>query len=115
MSAAALCLFLAALPQVRDADESRVKREELFEFARKPVVTRAGDRVEISFTSRGWCDVTVAIEDAAGKIVRHLASGVLGPNAPEPLQRNTREQKIVWDGKDDRDQYVDDKNSLAVR
>src|SRR5262245_17492931 len=115
MTTAALCLFLGALPQARDAEETRVKREEIFEFARKPVVTRSGDRVEIAFASRGWCDVTVAIEDAAGRIVRHLASGVLGPNAPEPLQKNTREQKIVWNGKDDRDQYIDDKASLTVR
>ena len=28
--------------------------------------------------------VTIAIEDARGRILRHLASGVLGPTAPPP-------------------------------
>src|SRR5262245_20212712 len=110
MQIAVLCLLLQAAP-----DEFRVKREEVFEFAQKPRVTRAGDRVEIAFAARGACDATVAIEDAAGKIIRHLASGVLGPNAPEPFQKNSLSQTIVWDGKDDQDRYVDDKESCLVR
>ncbi len=95
--------------------EFRVRRAGPFEFAEKPTVARAGDEVTIRFTARAFCDVTVAIEDADGRIVRHLASGVLGENAPEPFQPNTRTQEIVWDGKDDAGAYIDDKDALTVR
>ncbi len=92
-----------------------VGREESFAFARKPAVTRKGDEVTISFETQGWCDVTVAIEDESGRILRHLASGVLGPNAPEPFQWNSKAQTLVWDGKDDAGVYVDDKDRIRVR
>jgi len=98
-----------------DVDEFKVKREAVFEFAQKPQITRQGDRVTVSFESKGFCDVTVAVEDADGKIVRYLASGVLGPNAPEPFQKNTKRQTIIWDGKNDKGEYIDDKDSLTVR
>ncbi len=86
---AALCCFacipLAGAGELApDLDEFKVKRHEVFEFARKPQVKRSGDRVTIRFASKGYCDATVAIEDAKGRTLRHLASGVLGPNAPEP-------------------------------
>ena len=110
-----LCLFVATLPRAAGLDELKVKREALFEFAQKPRVTRSGDRVEISFESKGACDVTLAIEDGQGLIVRHLCSGVLGPNAPEPLQKNSLRQCVVWDGKDDRGRYVEHKETLSVR
>ncbi len=96
-------------------DEVRPRREENFEFARKPEISRDGDRVTISFETAGWCDVTIAIEDDRGTIIRHLASGVLGPNAPEPFQWNTKDQRVVWDGKDDKGEYVDDKDIVTVR
>jgi hypothetical protein len=96
-------------------DEFRVKREESFEFAEKPKVTREGDRVTIAFTTRGWCDVTVAIENADGRIVRHLASGVLGENAPEPFQWNAKKQVLTWDSKNDKGEYVEDKDGAVVR
>ena len=103
--------------------EFKVQREEVFEFARKPTLTRRGDDVTIAFETKAWCDVTVAIEHAdpsassgqGGRIVRHLASGVLGLNAPEPFQWNSKAQTIVWDGKDDAGVYVDDKDAVTVR
>ena len=93
-------------------DEFKVKREEVFEFAEKPKVTREGDKVTIAFETKGFCDVTVAIEDANGKIIRHLASGVLGAKAPEPFQKDSKKQTVVWDGKNDQGEYVDDKDTL---
>ena len=69
-----------------------IQREPVFQFARAPTVARDGDRVRISFAAKGFCDATVAIEDAAGRIVRHLVSGVLGPNAPPPFQKGTTRQ-----------------------
>ena len=61
--------------QAADIDEFKVKRQEVFEFTEKPAIQRDGDRVIIRFTSKALCDATVAIEDASGRIVRHLASG----------------------------------------
>jgi hypothetical protein len=94
------------------------EREEVFEFVEKPKVTKAGDpstsstssgqagsgqgKWVITFASKGKCDATVSIVDKDGKIIRHLASGVLGVNAPWPFQQNSLAQKIEWDGlKDD--------------
>ncbi len=101
--------------RLEPTDEFRVKREEDFRFKRAPVVTRHGDEVTIAFETEGWCDVTVAIEGADGRILRHLASGVLGPRAPEPFQWNAKAQTLVWDGKDDRGAYVDNKDAATVR
>ncbi|MCK6471852.1 MAG: hypothetical protein L6R28_08900 [Planctomycetes bacterium] len=95
--------------------EFQIKREAVYEFAAPPKVTRSGDRIEIAFETKGRCDVTVAIEDSDGNIVRHLASGVLGKNAPEPFQKDSLVQKIVWDGKDDLGKYIDDKDSCVIR
>jgi DNA-binding beta-propeller fold protein YncE len=77
--------------------------EPAADFAKKPTGIKSGDTIKIEFTANGLTDVAVTIEDAQGKIVRHLAGGVLGKNAPEPLQSNTRAQSLVWDGKDDFD------------
>jgi len=73
-------------------------REEVFEFTTKPTVKKEGDKWVITFASKGKCDATVAILDKDGKIVRHLASGVLGANAPHPFQQNSLSQKLEWDG-----------------
>ncbi|MCX7805659.1 MAG: hypothetical protein N3A38_10785, partial [Planctomycetota bacterium] len=69
----------------------------------------------VTFASKGRCDVAVAIEDGAGKVVRHLVAGVLGPNAPEPLKPDSLEQTLIWDGKDDRRQYVDEPEKCVAR
>jgi len=57
----------------------------------------------------------VAIEREDGRILRHLAYGVLGPNAPEPYAKDWLEQEIAWDGKDDAGRPVEDMRKLAVR
>lgn len=96
-------------------EEFRIKRQETFEFAEKPTAARDGDKVTIRFASKASCDATVAIEDTKGKIIRHVASGVLGPNAPAPLQKDSLSQTLIWDGKNDQGTYLDDKDSLTVR
>jgi hypothetical protein len=96
-------------------NELKIKRQGPFEFAEKPVVTRAGDEVTVRFATKTFCDVTVAIENSDGRIVRHLASGVLGGNAPAPFRKNSLSQEIVWDGKNDQGEYVDDQDALTVR
>ncbi len=112
-----LVTLLLALPLqgAEIPDEFKIKREQVFEFAEKPVVTRNGDNITVTFASKGLCDVTVAIENETGKIIRHLASGVLGPNAPEPFTKNAKKQTVSWDGKDDQGRYVDNKDAMTVR
>ena len=70
-------------------------------FTRKPTATRAGNRVAITFAVSRATDVAVEVVDAKGKVVRHLVAGMLGKNPPAPLQANSLEQSIEWDGKDD--------------
>ncbi|MFO7899277.1 MAG: hypothetical protein R6V58_09470 [Planctomycetota bacterium] len=92
------------------------EREDVFEFTEKPSVKVAGkDKYEITFAVKGYCDVTVAIVDAKGRVVRHLASGVLGRNAPEPFRKNALKQTIIWDGKDDLERYPKRFETLSVR
>jgi NHL repeat-containing protein len=110
-----LCFLFVLSATAFGLEEFKVKREAVFEFAAKPVITRRGDRITIAFATKGFCDVTVAIESEEKKIIRHLASGVLGKNAPPPFAKNSKQQSIVWDGKDDRGVYVDDKEGLSVR
>ncbi len=50
-----------------------------------------------------------------GLVVRHLASGVLGPNAPPPFQKNSLKQTLVWDGKDDLGEDHREPGKLVVR
>ncbi len=98
-----------------DMDEFKVKREEIFAFVKKPAIERNGDRVKIHFETQGFCDVTVAIENTEGVILRHLASGVLGKNAPSPFQKDSKKQTILWDGKDDQGRYIDSKDACRIR
>ncbi len=99
-----------------DVGKGCVERQNVFEFVRKPTVKRLGrDRYEISFKVKGYCDVTVAVVDGKGRVVRHLASGVLGPNAPAPFTKNSLEQRIIWNGKDDLDRYVRQPKRLFVK
>lgn len=113
-------LCLTGLAGGADVDEFKIKRQEFSAaegsgFVVKPRVTRAGDRIVIAFETRVACDVTVSIESGKGDIIRHLACGVLGPNAPAPFQKGVLAQSIVWDGKNDRDEYVDNKEACVVR
>ncbi|HID28994.1 MAG TPA: hypothetical protein EYP19_03210, partial [Desulfobacterales bacterium] len=96
-------------------DEFKVKRKNVFDFAESPRARARSGRIEITFTSEAYCDVAVAIEDSDGRIVRHLAAGVLGPNAPLPLQKNTRTQRILRDSKDDIGRYVKVFDGLRAR
>ena len=70
-------------------------------FTEKPASKREGDRVIITFAVSEATDVEVTITDREGRAVRHLAAGVLGENAPEPLKAGSLAQSLVWDGKDD--------------
>lgn len=71
------------------------------DFERPPGVAKHGDGFVVDFAVKSACDATVAVLDKDGRVVRHLASGVLGENAPEPFKKGSLAQEIVWDGKDD--------------
>ena len=98
----AMALFLAASGgPVRGGEAS---------FSAKPTALKAGDpsagsgqgAVKIAFAVSAPTDVEVAVLDAQGKVVRHLAAGVLGGEKapPAPLKAGLA-QELLWDGKDD--------------
>ena len=64
-------------------------------FTKKPTAVKADDKIKIDFTVDRHTDVAVTVEDDQGKIVRHLAAGVLGKNPPEPLQPNSLAQSLT--------------------
>ncbi|MCG3180530.1 MAG: hypothetical protein BIFFINMI_02892 [Phycisphaerae bacterium] len=67
-------------------------------FASKPVVSKSGGKTRISFAVTAPTDVEVAVLDSAGRVVRHLAAGMLGGRdaPPPPLVPGLR-QEIDWD------------------
>jgi DNA-binding beta-propeller fold protein YncE len=97
--AALSTLLLLAAPAL--GGEAPPARSGRASFARKPTASRAGDAVKIAFAASRETDATVYVENAAGEVVRHLAAGLLGENAPAPLKAGSLEQSIPWDGKDD--------------
>ncbi|MBL8027583.1 MAG: hypothetical protein JNL74_14275 [Fibrobacteres bacterium] len=68
----------------------------------------------IDFTVSDSTDVSVEALKR-GLVVAHIASGVLGANAPLPLTPNSLHQAIVWDGKDDFGKTITDTTGLAFR
>lgn len=56
----------------------------------------------ILFSVNEYSDVEISIINKKdSSVVRHLAAGLLGPNAPAPLTKDALTQTLVWDGKDD--------------
>ncbi|MGQ9663628.1 MAG: hypothetical protein ACUVWX_15050 [Kiritimatiellia bacterium] len=83
-------------------------------FRSQPTAKLVGQSVLIEFEVSAPRDIAVSIEQPDGKIVRHLAAGVLGTNAPPPLEKGSLCQRLVWDGCDDLGRRVTRK-SLRVR
>lgn len=69
-------------------------------FSAKPTasVDKAGLRIAFAVTMP--TDAEVAILDAGGRVVRHLAAGLLGPKSPPPFNQGLA-QTLSWDGTDD--------------
>ena len=70
-------------------------------FAAKPAIVKVEDGFKITFAASAPTDAEVAILDVNGFVVRHLAAGLLGQNAPEPLLKRALAQELIWDAKDD--------------
>ncbi len=113
------CTILAVsflwVSSAEGAEDYRIARKAVFAFAQKPVVERNGDQTTIRFASKDYCDVTVVVEGDDGRIIRYLVSGVLGSNAPAPLKKDALEQTLLWDGKDEQGQYVENLDRVQVR
>jgi hypothetical protein len=77
------------------------------EFAVPPSATKTDRGARIDFAVKAPIDVEVSILDVDGKVVRHLAAGLLGPNAPSPLQKDALAQSLLWDGRDDAGRMVE--------
>lgn len=96
--------------------EFQIKRKEIFEFTKTPTINSlSNNEIVVEFEVKDFCDITIVIEDNNGKIVRHLASGVLGQNVPEPFQKDSLKQKIIWDKKNDSGKYIDNIDDLSLR
>ncbi|HUT36048.1 MAG TPA: hypothetical protein VNE39_21350 [Planctomycetota bacterium] len=75
---------------------------EALTFSTPPRATRQQDGAVVSFAVSAPTDVEVAILDAKGKVVRHLAAGALGGESPPPPPlKPGLAQAVAWDGKDD--------------
>ncbi|MCK6470766.1 MAG: hypothetical protein L6R28_03370 [Planctomycetes bacterium] len=71
-------------------------------FAKAPAAQKNGAGATITFALAAAGDVEVAVLDAKGGVVRHLAAGALGaPKAPPAPLKEGLEQSIAWDGHDD--------------
>jgi hypothetical protein len=64
-------------------------------------VRRVPEGVRISFAVDRYVDAAVSVEDTRGRVVRHLAAGVLGDSPPSPFRAGSLEQSLLWDGRDD--------------
>jgi len=84
-------------------------------FTGGPTASVTDEGVEIAFSVSAPTDVEVAILDAGGRVVRHLAAGLLGENAPPPFHKGLT-QELTWDGTDDAGAAADPaKGPYAVR
>lgn len=85
------------------------------DFATAPAVSGSGAQTRIRFAATVACPVEVAILAADGKVLRHLAAGLLGPTAPEPLKPDALAQDLAWDGLDDRGRPAGGAATVRVR
>src|SRR6516165_4369174 len=103
LGGASLLGLVVGLSQTQAAETRQPNATaERVAFAHKPTVTAAGKGFKIAFVVSAPTDVEVAVLGADGKVVRHLAAGVLGGTIPppEPLKAGLA-QEILWDGTDD--------------
>ena len=70
-------------------------------FAVKPGVSQSAGKYVITFALTKPVDVEVAILDAEGRVVRHLAAGMAGIGQSPPPLRDGLTQSLEWDGTDD--------------
>ncbi|PCJ52404.1 MAG: hypothetical protein COA79_23935 [Planctomycetota bacterium] len=110
-----ILVFLFVNINSQDLNEWKIKRKNIFEFTKQPSISKKDKGYFISFAVKDYCDVTIVVEDDNRKIIRHLASGVLGDNPPPPFVKKSLSQKILWDGKTDHGRYPDSLETYRIR
>jgi hypothetical protein len=80
------------------AGETRSSRRA--SFSAKPRVTKPNGKYVISFAAANPTDCAVYVLDSQGRVVRHLAAGVLGEKPPAPFKKGLSQQ-LSWHGEDD--------------
>ncbi|MBL8029378.1 MAG: T9SS type A sorting domain-containing protein [Fibrobacteres bacterium] len=85
--------------------------------ALSPITTsKNGDSVIISFSVTGCTDVEVSVVNSDGKVLRHIAAGVLaGENSPPAPLQPSLSQRLAWDGKDDAGNVANPPYTIRVR
>lgn len=76
------------------------------EFKKKPRITVNNKQATITFEVAKPVDVAVGIINSKGRVIRHLAAGVLGKNPPRPLTPDSLTQTLIWDFTDDQGKEV---------
>lgn len=77
------------------------------------VTNEAEDKIKLEFSVTNEIDITVNIINNKGQVVCHLASGVVGENAPSPFQKGLK-QILFWDYTNDFSQKVSKSDSYQV-
>jgi hypothetical protein len=86
-------LSLLVLPVLQAGEKPPV-------FTSGPKAAKTSKGAQISFEVSTATDVEVTVLDGQGRVIRHLAAGVLGDKAPAPLLKGLK-QSIIWDGSND--------------
>ena len=84
-------------------------------FTAPPTASEERGQVKIAFAVSQPTDADVAILDAKGEVARHLAAGMLGPNAPAPFAKGALKQTLTWDRTDDDGRPVEGPVTARVR
>ncbi len=107
-----LAVLIVLLSRIISAAESTAPPT----FTQPPSAIKTGETIKVAFAVSQKTDVEVAVLNAAGEVVRHLAAGVVGGEAapPAPLKAGL-EQNVEWDGKDDYGQAVANASSCSCR
>ncbi len=100
-----LCRMLLAVAAASTAAGRAGAKEPVAGFARQPEAAVERGQVQIRFRAARATDAAVSIRKD-GRIVRHLAAGVLGEGGPAPLHPGLA-QALTWDGRDDAGRKVD--------
>ncbi len=78
-----------------------IRKTSAAKFTGTPKVTKTNKAVKKSFSINTASDVEGAVLNAKGRVIRHLAAGLLGKNAPVPFKKNSLAQELSWDMKND--------------
>ena len=97
--------FAAGTGLISMSGAAAVTRETVFEFAEMPQVKKGTDKWTVTFATKSACDVTVAVEDSAGRIMNFIEVNDEYRDPANIKWRNRHETKVLGDSWKSR-QYV---------